>query len=216
MPSTNRCGSTLLTRGPAAISACTHGHRSVPFVHDFTTNNADRIVLCTGRPGGNGNIVDRAGPDALKFIDGTAPRPIRHAATMRPRRMHARLNTGHRVCALRVSRVVGTSSEERCRIATHQLHFVEVMGFASLNPSYGFTTRSAQVICPSGALLTGVSSPICKNISISKHPKSHLQLPLSRPTRGTYHDRRVRWVRDAVDAAALSARWIAGRVFENL
>jgi hypothetical protein len=89
---------------------------------------------------------------------------------------------------------------------THQLHFVEVMGFAGLNPSYGLATRPAQVICPSGGLLTGVSSPLCKNISVFTHPKSSLELCVSRPERGAYHDRHGRWVRDAVDAAALSVR----------
>ena len=68
-------------------------HRAVPLVHDLTANNADRIVLRTGRTVGNGNIVDRAAPGALKFINGTLPRLIRHDATMRPRRTHARLNT---------------------------------------------------------------------------------------------------------------------------
>src|SRR5229473_6130870 len=76
-----------------------------------------------------------------------------------------------------------------------------------LNASYGLTTRPAQVICPSGGLLTGVSSPLCKNISLSTHPKSSLELFASRPTRGAYHDRHGRWVRDAVDAAAFCARW---------
>jgi hypothetical protein len=44
------------------------------------------------------------------------------------------------------------------------------------------TTRLAQVICPSGGLLTGVSSPICKNILVFTHPKSPLELFASRPT----------------------------------
>jgi len=96
-------------------------------------------------------------------------------------------------------------------------------GFRRLNPSYilnlcwtfaasvyaktdGVDNRPAQVICPSGSLLTGVSSPICKNISISAHPKSLLQPSPSHPTEG-----RIAIVtdagRDAVDAAAFCARW---------
>src|SRR5712692_5977368 len=55
------------------------------------------------------------------------------------------------------------------------------------------TIRPAQVICPSGSLLTGVSSPICKNISVPTHPKSHLELFPSWPERGAYHDRHGRW-----------------------
>src|SRR5258706_8792769 len=67
------------------------------------------------------------------------------------------------------------------------------------------TTRPAQVICPAGGLLNRVSSPLCKNISVFAHPKSHLQPSLSRPTEG-----RIAIVtdagRDAVDAAAFCAR----------
>src|SRR5260221_12031971 len=66
-----------------------------------------------------------------------------------------------------------------------------------LNPSYGLTTRPAQVICPSGGLWTGVSSLISdfpKNISLSTPPKSSLKLFVSRPERGAYHDRHGRWV----------------------
>src|SRR5713226_9004678 len=54
------------------------------------------------------------------------------------------------------------------------------------------TTRLAQVICPSGGLLTGVSSPLCKNISVSVPPKSLLELWPSHPTRGAYRDRHGR------------------------
>src|SRR5882757_3716347 len=70
------------------------------------------------------------------------------------------------------------------------------------------TTRPAQVICPSGGLLTGLSSLISdfpKNISVPTYPKSELELSPSRPTEG-----RIRIVRDAgwdaVDAAALGAQ----------
>src|SRR5712664_3285463 len=63
--------------------------------------------------------------------------------------------------------------------------------------------RAAVVICPSGSF---VSSPLCKNISVFTHPKSHLELFASRPTEG-----RIAIVTDAgwdaVDAAALGARW---------
>src|SRR6266851_3233961 len=52
--------------------------------------------------------------------------------------------------------------------------------------------KSSLLICPSGGLLTGVSSPFCKNISVFTYPKSHLQLFASHPTRGAYHDRHGR------------------------
>ena len=64
------------------------------------------------------------------------------------------------------------------------------------------------VICPSGGLLTGLSSLISdfpKDISVAAHPKSDLELFVSRPTEG-----RIRIVRDAgwdaVDAAAFCAQ----------
>ena len=79
-------------------------HRSVPLVHDLLTNIADSIVVCTGSKAGNGNIVDRAALRALKFIYGTLPHLIRHHASMRLQRTHARLNTVQLVCSLGVVR----------------------------------------------------------------------------------------------------------------
>ena len=58
------------------------------------------------------------------------------------------------------------------------------------------------VICPTGIF---VSSPLCKNISVSTHPKSDLELFASHPTRGAYRDRHGRGV-GAVDAAASGAQ----------
>ena len=64
--------------------------------------------------------------------------------------------------------------------------------------------QGTPVICPSGGLLTGLSSLISdfpKDISVPTHPKSHLELSPSRPTEG-----RIAIVTDAgwdaVDAAA--------------
>src|SRR5258706_1975378 len=57
----------------------------------------------------------------------------------------------------------------------------------------GICSRRRVVICPSGSLLTGVSSPICKNIPVFTHPKSHLELWPSHPTRGAYRGRHGRW-----------------------
>ncbi len=57
------------------------------------------------------------------------------------------------------------------------------------------TIRPAQMICPSGGLLTGLSSLISdfpKNISVPTHPKSDLELFASHPTRGAYRDRHGR------------------------
>jgi hypothetical protein len=99
------------------------------------------------------------------------------------------------------------------RSDTHQLHVVEVMGFAGLNASSGLTTKLAQVICPSGCLSTGVSSLISgfpKNILVPTYPKSHLELSHPTPPEG-----RIMIVTDAgwnaVDAAALAREGSAGQ-----
>jgi hypothetical protein len=77
--------------------------------------------------------------------------------------------------------------------------------------------RHSLLICPSGGLLTGLSSLISdfpKNILVPTHPKSHLEFSHPTPPEG-----RIMIVtdagRDAVDAAASGARWMAGRVGER-
>jgi hypothetical protein len=65
-------------------------------------------------------------------------------------------------------------------------------GLISIRDTSGICSRCGVVICPSGGLLTGVSSPLCKNISVFTHPKSLLELFVSHPTRGAYHDRHER------------------------
>jgi hypothetical protein len=67
------------------------------------------------------------------------------------------------------------------------------------------------VICPSGGLSTGVSSPVCKNISVFTSPKSLLELFVSHPTRGAYHDRDGRGMGCGGRGSVLRAI-IAGRV----
>src|SRR5882672_12023808 len=68
----------------------------------------------------------------------------------------------------------------------------------------GHDEQLGPLICPSGRLMTGVSSLISdfpKNISVSTHPKSHLELSPSRPSEGRWPpSRTLGW--DAVDAAA--------------
>ena len=81
-----------------------------------------------------------------------------------------------------------------------------------------FCVTAPLVICPSGGLLTGVSSFISdfpKNISVPIYPETLLELSPSHPTRGAYHDRHETRGADAVDAAAFCARWMAGRVGER-
>ena len=63
-------------------------------------------------------------------------------------------------------------------------------------------SRRYQVICPSGGLLTGLSSLISdfpKNILVPTHPKSHLQLSHPTPQRGVSRSSRtrggMRWTR---------------------
>src|SRR5229473_2262025 len=59
----------------------------------------------------------------------------------------------------------------------------------------GHDEQLGPLICPSGSLLTGVSSLISdfpKNISVPTYPKSDRELFASHPTRGAYHDRHGR------------------------
>ncbi len=72
--------------------------------------------------------------------------------------------------------------------------------------------RGPSLICPTGSLLIALSIPIRKNISVFSYPKSHLELFASRPEEeGRWpSSRTLGW--DAVDAAALSARKVAGQV----
>src|SRR5712664_3236536 len=55
--------------------------------------------------------------------------------------------------------------------------------------SRAMTACAGVVICPSGSF---VSSPLCKNISVPTHPKSHLEFFASHPSRGAYRDRHGR------------------------
>jgi hypothetical protein len=71
------------------------------------------------------------------------------------------------------------------RSDTHPLHFLAVMGFAQAQRILRIDDKTAQVICPSGCFLTGVSSLISdfpKNISVPTYPKSLLELFASHPT----------------------------------
>jgi hypothetical protein len=68
-------------------------------------------------------------------------------------------------------------------------------------------SRCRQVICPSGGLSTGLSSPFCKNISLCSSGKSSTNSRHPVPHRGAFRDRHGRRARDAVDAAAFCARW---------
>jgi hypothetical protein len=92
------------------------------------------------------------------------------------------------------------------RSDTHQLHFVEVMGFAGLNPSCGLTTSSSDL--PVGLFVDrrveSFFSEFPKNICCHL-TKSNLELSHPTPPEG-----RIMIVtdagRDAVDAAAFCAR----------
>ena len=96
---------------------------------------------------------------------------------------------------------------------THQLHFVEVMDFAQAQRIQRIDDKTAQVICPSGGLLTGLSSLISdfpKNISVPTPPKSDLELFASHPTRGAYHDRHGRGVECGGRGSVLRAKGLQG------
>jgi hypothetical protein len=78
----------------------------------------------------------------------------------------------------------------------------------------GICARRRQVICPSGGLSTGVSSPISdfpKNISVFTHPKSSLELTSSSPQRGVSRSSRtrggMRWTRQRWRAMGSQGRF---------
>jgi hypothetical protein len=76
---------------------------------------------------------------------------------------------------------------------------------AAPRPGHERGSRGRVVICPTGSLLTPVSSPLCKNILLRHLVETDLLIPPSHPTEG-----RIMIVtnagRDAVDAAAFCAR----------
>ena len=98
------------------------------------------------------------------------------------------------------------------RSDTHQLHFVEVMGFARLNRCCGFDNKTGSSDLPVGRFVEGrvesllqkyFASPVGQIISTnSRHP--------------TPQEGRIMIVTDAgwdaVDAAAFCARKVAGQV----
>jgi hypothetical protein len=63
-------------------------------------------------------------------------------------------------------------------------------------------TAAGLLICPSGYFAISVSSPACKNFSLSRLVETGIGRMSLAPARGAYRDRHGRWVRDAVDAAA--------------
>ena len=93
-----------------------------------------------------------------------------------------------------------------CGAARRALHRVRDTG--------GLCSRRRAVICPSGGLLTGVSSFISdfpKNISVPIYPETLLELSPSHPTRGAYHDRHetrggMRWTRQRFARDGIAGR----------
>jgi hypothetical protein len=69
-------------------------------------------------------------------------------------------------------------------------------------------SESGEVICPTGKKIVAcenLSTRRSENIPLRVYPKSNLQFPTSRPTRGAYRDRHGRWAWDAMDAAVSGA-----------
>jgi hypothetical protein len=83
---------------------------------------------------------------------------------------------------------------------------------AAPRPGHERGSRGRVVICPTGSLLTPVSSPLCKNILLRHLVETDLLIPPSRPTRGAYRDRHgrrsgMRWTRQRF-AREKVAGWI--------
>jgi hypothetical protein len=83
---------------------------------------------------------------------------------------------------------------------------VNVAASSARRDGQGRVERLILLICPTGGLLTGVSSPLCKNILLRHLVETDLLIPPSRRTRGAYRDRHGRRARDAMDAVAFCAR----------
>jgi hypothetical protein len=74
-------------------------------------------------------------------------------------------------------------------------------------------SRRSPVICPSGSLLTGVSSPLCKNISLHPSGKSSLQIRAIPPhERGVSRSSRtrggMRWTRQRFACDGIAGRFL--------
>src|SRR6266568_5871991 len=82
------------------------------------------------------------------------------------------------------------------------------------------TTACARgVICPSGGLLTGLSSLISdfpKDISVAAHPKSSLEPFASHPTRGAFRERHGRGVECGGRGSVLRATGSQGGLAKGL
>jgi hypothetical protein len=63
--------------------------------------------------------------------------------------------------------------------------------------------------------LSSLISDFPKNISVPTHPKSHLELFASHPTRGAYHDRHGRGEGCGGRGSVRRETWVAGRVGER-
>src|SRR5882757_8604107 len=70
--------------------------------------------------------------------------------------------------------------------------------------------RTTRLICPTGYLAMWLSSPVCKNVPVSVHPKSHLELFASHPTEGPWPSSRtrggMRWTRQRFAREAIAGR----------
>jgi hypothetical protein len=58
----------------------------------------------------------------------------------------------------------------------------------------GIALAAVGVICPSGGLLTGLSSPLCKNISLPWSVETGIEQIYPVPHRGAFRDRHERGV----------------------
>ena len=101
--------------------------------------------------------------------------------------------------------IIGRAFARPVDIAESTLHHVR--------DTSGICSRRRVVICPSGGLLTGVSSFISdfpKNISVPIYPETLLELSPSYPTRGAYRDRHGRGVGGGGRGSVRRATWLQG------
>jgi hypothetical protein len=87
--------------------------------------------------------------------------------------------------------------------------------YAAPRPGHEWSARSA-VICPSGSFVSSLISDFPKNISVSIHPKSHLEFFASHPTRGAYRDRHGRGEGCGGRGSVRRATWLQGGLAKGL
>jgi hypothetical protein len=99
---------------------------------------------------------------------------------------------------------------ERCQKQTHAPQQLRRLFDQPVGSLLGPT--GLQGTCLDGQITELLSSPLCKNISVSAYPKSNLYASPSHPTRGAYRDRHGRGAGCGGRGSVGRCQGMAGRV----